>query len=368
MDPYLVDPRLGTREDLQALTHTAHNLGMHVLFDMVVHGFDPQSALVRERPEMFFHNEDGSLAAHPTWKTISTDWASPSYREYMTDLVRHQVEVYEIDGYRLDAAAFKGANWDPNLPYPAERSGCAALELLGEMRRAGRERKSDFIILNEVFGPAFYAACDLTHDNMTMGPEMFLEAFQQGQAGGFERADIDAELYKEHMANLYDLLPQDARRVFFARNHDTSWFYHFGGYTPRHRALDAVHAFFGIPEFFGGDPNNGPNPEDVPDLLNDMQTIWAARKRRPEWTRGKIMLHEVSSDNRLVFAGVRRLGENAVLALVSFSSQVEQVRVTWEGGVFTGQMEDVLTGHTQQAHLAGSTISVEMQPFQILIG
>ncbi|MEJ7712336.1 MAG: hypothetical protein WKF84_21385 [Pyrinomonadaceae bacterium] len=35
-------------------------------------------------------------------------------------------------------------------------------------------------------------------------------------------------------------LPIGANRVFYTRNHDTSWFYHFNGYTPRFMSMEAV--------------------------------------------------------------------------------------------------------------------------------
>jgi hypothetical protein len=44
-------------------------------------------------------------------------------------------------------------------------------------------------------------------------------------------------------------VPQSSSAV---GNHDTSWFLHFNGYSPRFLAMDAVRAFAGIPEVFAG--------------------------------------------------------------------------------------------------------------------
>ncbi len=319
LDIYAVNPLFGTPGELRRLVQAAHGLDMRVLFDMVIHGFDPDSDVPKKFPEMFFHNEDGSLAKHPTWGTISTDWASPVYQRYMTDLAVHHIQEFGIDGYRMDAASYKGANWDPDLPYPAYRSGCAGRELLQGMLNAMREIKPDAIILNEVFGPAYYPVCDLVHDNMTMGPQMFLERLGEGEAS--------ARHYQLHLANVREMLPIGARRVYFARNHDTSWFYHFNGYTPQFLALDAVHAFFGVPEFFAGDPKNGPNPEDEPGLFDFYRAIWSRRSEIPELTAGEFLLREFEWDNDQVFVGARKGDEGTTLVLVSFSLMSESVMI-----------------------------------------
>ena len=120
VDPFVVDPRYGTEADLKQMVAEAHRLGMRVLFDMVIHGFNGKvpSPVIARHPELFCRTAQGELAQHPTWKSITTDWASPAYQHYMRGLVLHDLNTYGIDGYRVDAAAYKGPNWDPKLPLP----------------------------------------------------------------------------------------------------------------------------------------------------------------------------------------------------------------------------------------------------------
>ncbi|HEX2970721.1 MAG TPA: alpha-amylase family glycosyl hydrolase, partial [Tepidisphaeraceae bacterium] len=250
IDPFAVEPALGTEDDLKELVRTAHALGMKVIFDMVIHGFNEKSPFVQRRPDLFCRDEQGKLVRHPAWKSITTDWASPAYQQFMVDLVLHDLKTYDIDGYRVDAATFKGPNWDPAIPYPAYRSGSAAPELIGRMLSAMRQTKPDAAMLSEVFGPLFYTVCDMVHDNQTEAPQFFLEQMEKGT--------LNTTHYKAHLAAVYDALPAGATRVMFARNHDTSWFYHFNGYTPRFLALDAIHTLFAIPEIFAGDPRHKP--------------------------------------------------------------------------------------------------------------
>ena len=225
IDPFALDPKFGTKEDLRNLVKTAHGLGLKVIFDMVIHGFNQQSPLPKQRPDLFVRTEADTLARHPTWGSVTTDWASPAYQQYMVDLVLHDQREYDNDGYRVDAATYKGAGWNPRVPYPAYRDGSAAPELMRLMLMALRKKKPDAVLLSEVFGPVFYTICNFVHDNQTEAVPQLQEFMNQGR---YTAAD-----YKTHLATVFGALPKGANRVFYARNHDTSWFYHFDGYTPQ---------------------------------------------------------------------------------------------------------------------------------------
>gem|GEM_PF-1535683 len=373
IDLYQVDPAFGTPDDLRALVKTAHRLGMRVLFDMVIHGFNEKSPVVRERPDLFVHNEDGSIARHPTWGSMSTDWASPAYQQYMVDLVLHDLREYDNDGYRVDAASYKGPNWDPHIPYPAYRSGSAAPELMAAMIRALRRQKPDAVLLSEVFGPVFYTASNLVHDNQTEAVQQFVELMDAGK--------VTAADYKAHMASVFGMLPRGANRVFFARNHDTSWFYHFNGYTPRLMAMDAIHALCTIPEVFAGDPKHGPNPDDDPKTFEYYAKLFAVRKRLPELAHGELLLREAETDNPHVFTALRRLNGRVTVVAVSLSDTVEDVRLRvtvpsappggWPRLGSQVVLSDVIGGGDVKADVVAATplcIRLSMQPFQVVAG
>lgn len=375
IDLFKVNPPLGTTADLQETVRTAHRLGMKVLFDMVIHGFNEKSEVTRERPDLFVRTEEGALARHPTWKSITTDWASPVYQQYMVNLVRHDLKTYDIDGYRVDAATFKGASWDPKLPYPAYRSGSAAPELMRHMLDALRKEKPDAVLLSEVFGPVFYTVSNLVHDNQTEAPQLLLEKMETGE--------VTAKDYKAHIAGVLDMLPAGANRVYFARNHDTSWFYHFNGYTPRFMAMDAVHALFGIPEVFGGDPKpeNGPSPDRDPAVYDYYRKLFAVRKDFPELARGDVLLREAECDNSWVFTGLRRLDGRITLATVSFSDKEERATIQIKRDALFGKnaeqrnmtlkLRDAISGETVEAQRVANSsdrFMLKLKPFQVLVG
>ena len=362
MDPYALDPQFGTKAELQTLVRTAHKLGLKVIFDMVIHGFNQTSPVPMQRPDMFVRNETGKLANHPTWGSITPDWANTGYRQYMVDLVLHDQREYDIDGYRVDAATYKGAGWNPNVPYPAYRDGSAAPELMSAMLTALRRKKPESVLLSEVFGPVFYTVCNFAHDNQTEAVPLLQEKMQRG---AYTAAD-----YKTHLVGVFGSLPKGVNRVFYARNHDTSWFYHFDGYTPQFMAFEAVHALFGIPEIFAGDPDHKFNPDDSPQTYALYKRLFTFRKQNPEFARGEIVLTDISSDNRQVFSGLRKMGSRTSVALISFSDKVETTTITITGSpVQAVAMTDVYTGRVVKPVPTGAgTFMVTLSPFQALVG
>ncbi len=370
LDLYEVDPRFGSADDLKAMVATAHRLGMRVLFDMVIHGFNEKSPIPKQRPDLFIHDEAGNIIKHPTWGSLSTDWASPAYQQYMADLAVHDTQTYGIDGYRVDAASYKGPGWDPNSPSPAYRSGAASAELLVKMIAAMRKVNPNAVLLSEVFGPVFYTASNLGHDNQTEAVQQWVEKM--------ERGEVNAAQYRDHMANVYDLLPRGANRVFFARNHDTSWFYHFNGYSPRFMAMDAIHALCAIPEVFAGDPDNGPNPDDDPATWAYYRKLFMARKEFPELAHGERLFRAVACDNPMVFTALRRLNGHQSLVVVSLSDKAETATLTLAGSAALAQaakekraipLRDLIhDGAVNADPLEAEGLRVTLAPYQVLAG
>lgn len=360
IDQFAVEEAYGSEEDLKQLVVEAHRLGLKVLFDMVIHGMNEKSELPKQRPELFCRDEKGELARHPTWKSITFDWASPAYRKYMVTLALHDLEKYGIDGYRVDAQTFKGPTWDPKLPYPAYATGSASHEIIAEMLAAMRAKKPDVTMLSEVFGPLFYTCCDLVHDNQTEAPQYFLNLYAEGRAS--------ARDYREHIAEVYDALPEGALRVYFARNHDTSWFYKFGGYTPRFLALEAAHAFFGVPEVFAGDPKHGPSPDEDAAVWGYYRKLFAARAKFPEIARGRVAMREVEYRSTDVIAGLRIDGAKRVLCAVSLSDKATTVSLRIEGATGPVELMDPQSGATRTIKPNGGRYELELAPFQTMVG
>ncbi len=360
---YAIEEQYGTEEELKKLIETAHNLGMKVFFDMVIHGFNENSDVVEAAPELFVMDTAGNATRHRTWKSMSTDWNAQAYLDYMRDLAKYHIQEFNIDGYRLDAASYKGPGWDPKVPYPAYKSGSNAPEVIEAMLSELRKVKPDAMILNEVFGPVFYAVSNLSHDNQTEAPQQFLNMMKEGK--------VNIEDYKTYMQRTFIMLPKGANRVFFARNHDTSWFYHFDGYTPEFLNLDAIHGLCTIPEVFTGD-NSGnkgsANPDDDPRVWEFYKKLYKVRQVFPQLSQGELLFEEVKVDNDHVFSVIRKKGDQVFLILISFLDQPVSINASIDASFGSSsknlQAYDMMT---EKFIPLKSVKNIEIKPYQTLI-
>ena len=158
--------------------------------------------------------------------------------------------------------------------------------------------------------------------------------------------------------------------MLYTRNHDTSWFYHFNGYTKPFFAFEAVHALFGIPEIFAGDPNHPHDPDADPTVFGTYAKYFQFRRENPVFSRGEVRLRAVSCDNAQVFAGARTLGPQTGLGLVSFSGTEQPITLTVGtelNAPATISFRDVLSGETVPVRRSGTNgYRLTMKPYQIL--
>ncbi len=150
VDPFTVDRRLGTNDDLKHLTRALHEAGIRVIFDAVFHHagrkFPPFQEVLRERENtdkrFWFYIDFGgdspyrdglgyeNWEGHAELVKLRLDCAD--VQNYLMSAVRFWIREFGIDGLRLDVA-YLLPPW--------------FLELL---RRTVRAEKEDFFLLGEV--------------------------------------------------------------------------------------------------------------------------------------------------------------------------------------------------------------------------
>ncbi len=102
-DYFHVDPEYGTDQDLKDFINHAHRIGQKVLLDLVFLHCGPGAGVVREHPEYFQHNEDGSVKNGP-WRFPIFDFSRQETREFFKGIMLYYVRDFGADGFRLDVA------------------------------------------------------------------------------------------------------------------------------------------------------------------------------------------------------------------------------------------------------------------------
>ena len=118
---------------LRAMVKKAHELGLKVILDVIMHGVSdkaasqqpkagvPTHAWTKEHPEWFSRNEYGWLARTYTW---SFDHANSGFQDFMVSVfVDDYIRKLDVDGFRVDAVTWSFfPNWAEGLAYPGYKS------------------------------------------------------------------------------------------------------------------------------------------------------------------------------------------------------------------------------------------------------
>jgi hypothetical protein len=102
--PDSIEPSLGTRNDLKALTDLCHKYNIKVFLDIITHGIMNYSPLLKEHPEWF---RGGS------WGMTDYDWNGKhaDLDKWWVKTHTNYVKQCGIDGYRLDVAIYRIDLW-----------------------------------------------------------------------------------------------------------------------------------------------------------------------------------------------------------------------------------------------------------------
>lgn len=300
-DYYKFQEGLGTGEEYRALVARAHELGMHVLQDIVPHGGRNTFPRALEHPEWLVQEEDGSTLGY--W-CFDFNW--PEWRDYMADVARHYVREYNIDGYRVDACGgSKIANWNPAIPY--ERASFALLQggmnMLRGLRGAVKEFKPERgAILAESNSDAQGAVSDAIYD-FTFCYNV-LHDLRKRPAAEFVR-DLRLWLHEQAAAG-----PEGLLRLRHIESHDSLRALGWYGLEPQ-RALFALSAFIpGIPLVYH---------EGEEGSSEEFRTIIRLRRQFPELNGGSADYLSVPAPPG-VFACLRQRDQHRSLVLINFNS------------------------------------------------
>ncbi|TWT04870.1 alpha-amylase family glycosyl hydrolase [Planomicrobium sp. CPCC 101079] len=92
LDYSKLERHFGTEEELKALIDTTHEVGMKIIVDVPTQQVSADHVWVKENPEWFIENEDG---------TFALDMANPDAQAALTDFTTGFISNYQVDGLRL---------------------------------------------------------------------------------------------------------------------------------------------------------------------------------------------------------------------------------------------------------------------------
>ena len=133
------NPEYGTMEDFKKLVDEIHARGMKVMIDVVYNHTSPDSVLVKQHPEYFYHKPDGSLGNKVgDWTdVVDLDYHNADLWKYQIDSLLMWADI--VDGFRCDVA--------PLVP----------IEFWKAAREAVAQKHPDFIWLAESIDAGFGA-------------------------------------------------------------------------------------------------------------------------------------------------------------------------------------------------------------------
>lgn len=101
-----VNPEYGSMEDFKMLVDAIHDRGMKCIIDVVYNHTSPDSTLVQEHPEYFYHKSDGAMGNHVgEWSdVVDLDYSCRELWDYQIDSLKMWAGL--VDGFRCDVASF----------------------------------------------------------------------------------------------------------------------------------------------------------------------------------------------------------------------------------------------------------------------
>lgn len=279
IDYYAPEPKYGTVDDLKATIRAAHDLGLKFMFDLLTNIIQPTSPMVKEHPEFFYRDDRGLPRPHVAWGGRGLDPASPAFRKYFTDYACWCVGELGADGFRIDADAHRGANWNclPALQ-PHEHSH-AVFTLLDEIRDAIRKLNPHAILMPECFGPIQSAIGDMVCYQWIEWVDwaMDLLAADHGEGSAYGR-EMTGSDFQRALAEQIMAMPAGTKFTYYSHTHDSLAFLKRDVRGPLAQAYFASTAFLGAGVmFFGGGWGMAPRPE--PDEIDQYRRIFALRNQ-----------------------------------------------------------------------------------------
>jgi hypothetical protein len=134
IEPDKIDPSLGTHDDFRAFIQAAHEHGIRVFLDVIVHGVMYGSPLIDQHPD-WFRGESWGM------KDFDFDARIPELDNWWVDMWTRYIVEDGVDGYRIDLGMRRPDLW-ARIRANAARAGRSII-IMNELDWEGSKRFSD---------------------------------------------------------------------------------------------------------------------------------------------------------------------------------------------------------------------------------
>jgi glycosidase len=308
-DYYGINADYGTAEDLKRLVREAHARGLKVIIDIVANHTSWDSVLMKH-PEFYKHDAQGNITYPYDWYDIAAlNYGNRELRQYMTDMLKHWIREFDLDGFRCDVA------------------GEVPTDFWENARRELEQIKPDIVMLAEAHKAELQvSAFDLDY---SWPLHTALTNVLQGRA---RASDLRVEWEKEVRE-----WPRGALHMRFSDNHDERRAIARFGEQGALAASAFVFTLDGVPMIYNGMEVGDTTESGAPALFEKLPIFWAFAERRKEFPafykkimalrRSSVALRRGTlewvrnSDESRVVTFRRRAGNEKVLVAINLSSR-----------------------------------------------
>lgn len=333
-DYYGINPEFGTIDDFKRLLRSAHQLGFHLLIDLVANHTAWDSRLIAEHPVWFTKDSAGNIIPpNPDWTDVADlDYTKAGLRHYMIEMMKYWVRDIGVDGFRCDVAEL--------VPIDFWEEARAALDSI----------KPVMMLSEGAFPEHHLKAFDVTY---SWNIYHALAAIMKGEKGP---EALDAELHLEQTS-----YPRGSLRMRFSSNHDeNAWDapdVEKFGVQGAMLAAAVVNTLPGVPLLYNGQEagNNiklGLFEKQSIDWHGGSEfrelytTLFALRKNHPAFSDGE-MIRLPATNTRTVYAFARISGTDKYIVAINFgkTSVVDSLSALSPDLISSGQIiiEDVFS-------------------------
>jgi glycosidase len=271
--------------------------------------------LVDEHPEWFMRNSDGEIFGV---YTKAFDVANLDWQRYFTESALNLVKRLGVDGFRFDAPTYNEfPNWSAATEKRASASELGAVSYFQRLRYDMRQLAPDAVMYTEPSGILFRQSMDITYnyDEHWLFQSVLRPDFslERNPLGVRDAADLAAWFRNKAAA-----LPAGAITARHIDSHDSFW-WPLPGFKWRREqyGIEATRAILAIWSLSGGVYMTFIGGET--EIEDDIRKVHRLRREFPEFGRGEVNFDAVRAEDRGIYA-ISRFHEGSVsLLLVNLS-------------------------------------------------